>query len=355
MQDTEDQAYARRVSLDARAEVYRASRITREQLPAEQRVRISGLTDRPELNGLCGIAGPVGPNGRRHVVLDGHGGAGFALRPSNLSLAPPAPADAIYNRGTGHFQQRQYGNNGLPRRLKAGSGRPAYSTRTATALPIAPPIAGSLLPRNDPPAAYHEAWQDGSLPVRASGNLNGPLRWLDPSTGAEVTRHKVDARRWLPLLIDGLRDEPSTGGCYVALRGAIELAGAAAKAGHLPSLMPAAAPALKAALDRRERACVCAALRLLLLLLHADERAGLALRPHYKQLLPALAAFKQKQQPSLRDEIERAQHRRINVEDLIDEALALMEAKGGSGAGAIIKSYVPAFHTADEVLHRGFR
>jgi hypothetical protein len=45
-------------------------------------------------------------------------------------------------------------------------------------------------------------------------------------------------------------------------------------------------PALKAALDLRERTVVCMALRLLLLLLHADERVGLALRPHYKLLLP---------------------------------------------------------------------
>ena len=71
MQDTEDQAYARRVSLDARAERYRANRITRERTPAEQRVRISGLTDRPELNGLCGVAGPADPSsGRRRVVSE---------------------------------------------------------------------------------------------------------------------------------------------------------------------------------------------------------------------------------------------------------------------------------------------
>ena len=108
----------------------------------------------------------------------------------------------------------------------------------------------------------------------------------------------------------------------LGLRGALELAGTASRKGELPPIMPVAAPALKAALDIRERSCVCAALRLLILLLRAEPRCGKALRPYYKMLLPGIAAFKVVgRQPVLGDEVEYSQHRQINVLDLIDEAL----------------------------------
>lgn len=113
--------------------------------------------------------------------------------------------------------------------------------------------------------------------------------------------------------------------------------------------------ALKAALDMRERTVVCAALRLLMMLLNADERVGLALRPHYRYLLPALAAFKLAGQPSLSDQIEMGQSRRVNVPDLVEEALAVMERRGGPDAGKVIRSHCPSFQPATDVLHRGFR
>ena len=106
----------------------------------------------------------------------------------------------------------------------------------------------------------------------------------------------------------------------------------------------------------RERSCVCAALRLLILLLQAEPRCGLALRPHYKVLLPSLAAFKiVGGQANLGDEVEYSQHRQVNVETLIDEALELMEKCGGQNAGELIKRYVTSWQPATVELHRGFR
>lgn len=351
---TTTMAYARRVALDFRQERHRREKHFGPPPPTEQRVRISGF--RPELNGKHGMAGPLDAvSGTRRVVIEGMGGAAYAIKPANIALAARAPAESEYNAGAAAFQLKRYGNNTLPKRCKAGSGTPAYSTQRPAETPIPPPVAGSLLPRKDPPAQFHESWVAGSLPVRVAGDLRGELRWFDPLTGAEVSRQKVDARRWLPVLIDGLRASETTGGAYVALRGAIELADAAASAGALPALMPTVVPALKAAIDMRERSVVCVALRLLMVLLNADERAGLALRPHYRFLLPTLAAFQLARQPNLSDEIERSQNRRINVADLVEEALALMERKGGPGASALVKSYCPSFHAETEVLHRGFR
>ena len=162
-------------------------------------------------------------------------------------------------------------------------------------------------------------------------------------------------RKWLPLLLDGLRDQ-SVSGAYVALRGALELCGSASRAKALPPLMPSCARAFKAALDMRERSVVCAALRLLILVIRADNACGLALRPHYKMLLPALGAFKvASKQPNLFDEIEYSQHRGINVLDLVDEALEVLEEFGGPGAGELVKSFVPSWQPKDVELHRGFR
>ena len=69
-----------------------------------------------------------------------------------------------------------------------------------------------------------------------------------------------------------------------------------------------------------------------------------------------MAAFKCcDRQPALGDSIEMSQHRHINVETLVDEALLEMERSGGPGASAAIKSFVPTWQSADEELHRGFR
>ena len=303
----------------------------------EQRVCIVGLTERRDLNGRYGMAGaPQGRNGgRRLVVLEDGGGASVSLPQANLQLAPPKPEDVVYNGGTGGYQRRviQTKDN-LPRRLRPGSGRPAHSTaginRRPKPPPLEPPQAGALLPRYNPPTEFSEAFNDGTLPVRISGaQESGELRWIDPLTGGEVPKHRVDVRKWLPLLLDGLRDQ-SVSGAYVALRGALELCGSASRAKALPPLMPSCARAFKAALDMRERSVVCAALRLLILVIRADNACGLALRPHYKMLLPALGAFKvASKQPNLFDEIEYSQHRGINVLDLVDEALEVLEEFGG--------------------------
>jgi len=345
--------YGRRVAREACFEQHR--RHFHGASTSEQRVRVAGLIGRlASLNGTYGIAGLLDASGRRRVAMEGMGGAAFAIKKDKLSLAPRAPPATTYNQGTGAFQLK--GKDSHPRRCCAGSGRPSYSTQSSRRdQPIPPPQAGALLPRNDPPVDFHAAWTDGSLPVRLGADIDGELRWHDPLTGAEVVRDKVDARRWLPVLIDGLRDAESAGGAFIALRGSIELVGAAAKAGALPALMPSIVPALKAALDLRERSVVCAALRLLLLLLHTDERVGLALRPHYKVLLPTMAGFALQGQASLSDEIERAQNRRVNVPTLVDEALEAMEKRGGPGAGKLIKLYVPQHRDSEECLHRGFR
>ena len=356
--DHPDNALARLISNAHLGEQQRRGKLYGDPNAAEHRVCIHSLKDRRDLNGKYGMAGPVQPSGKRLVTIEGGGGASISLTMSNLELAAEQPVDAVYNAGAAAYQRRQYSNNGLPRRCRAGSGRPSYSTTksmAAAAEPIEPPMAGSLLPRANAPTDFTEAFTDGSLPVRLADAVEtGELRWIDPLSGAVVPRAQVDARRWLPLLISGLRD-PKPSAAYIALRASLELVGTTARRGLLPPLMPVIAPSIKAAIDLRERSCVCAAVRLLILILQVEPRCGLALRPHFKVLLPVLAAFKLAGQPSLGDEVERSQHRQINIEDLVDEALEAMEKSGGPGAGELIKQYVTTWQPASVELHRGFR
>jgi len=292
-------------------------------------------------------------------VLEGSG-EGVRLRPSNLQLAPPAPVETAYNVGKAQYELPSYSNNGRPRRCRAGSGGgPSYSTRRPpehAGRAVTPPEAGALLPRPNAPTAFREARRAGLLPVRLGASPDMPLRWVDPQTGADVGVDAVDAARWLPALLDGLRETEHVENAYVALQASLELARAAAKRGALLPVLPAAAPPIRKALEVRESAVVCAALRALQFLLRVDERAGAALRPQYKQLLPPMASLALlRAQPVQGDEIEYSQHRRVNISDLVAETLQLMERRGGAGASAVIKSHVPSFHRADEVLHRGFR
>ena len=83
--------------------------------------------------------------------------------------------------------------------------------------------------------------------------------------------------------------------------------------------------------------------------------AGRALRPHYRQLLPPMALFALRSQPSLGDAFEYADYRQLNVADLTHQTLSLMESRGGPGSGAIIKQVIPTYEAAEQDLHRGFR
>ena len=293
-----------------------------------------------------------------------------------VARAPPPepPAHTVYNAGKAQYELPSHATDGRPRRCRAGAGRPSYSTRAATApsvgadarwppappqaqqrkaAAVPPPVAGSLAPRANPPVGrFRDAVARRELPVRLGlepGRRTLGLNWEVAPAAVE------DVERVLPLLLEGVREtEPEYR--FLALQGAVELIGAVGSSGKLLPVLPSLVAPLRVALNIRERSVVVGALKLLQECLTCHALAGRALRPHYAQLLPPMAAFALKGQPTLGDSVEYSQHRRVNVADLVNETLAMMEARGGDGAGAAIKRFVPSFQVDEPAsLHRGFR
>lgn len=66
---------------------------------------------------------------------------------------------------------------------------------------------------------------------------------------------QVDAARWLPLFLEGLRETENLENSYVALQGAMELSSAAAQSGLLLAILPSTVLPLRKALEV-ERLCM---------------------------------------------------------------------------------------------------
>lgn len=76
----------------------------------------------------------------------------------------------------------------------------------------------------------------------------------------------------------------------------------------------------------------------------SNEYAGPALVPYYRQLLPVMNIFYNKN-VNIGDQIYYAQRKRQNLGDLIQETLELLEKKGGPDAFLNIKFMVPQYQS----------
>ena len=130
---------------------------------------------------------------------------GANARPQNA--VPQRPAETVYNPGTAQYECLAYHNNGLPRPCRAGSGAPSYSTRRRPRphpRAVPPPVAGAHVAVPDPAPAYVAARKAGAsvggLPagIQMSGGQPG-IKWTTPPS-------ELDAARWLPLLLSGIRE-----------------------------------------------------------------------------------------------------------------------------------------------------
>ncbi len=101
---------------------------------------------------------------------------------------------------------------------------------------------------------------------------------------------------------------------------------------------------LKSALNTRNHKVVCTTLKVLQHLVVSGEMVGEALVPYYRQILPILNIFKNKN-INCGDRIDYSQQRRENLGDLIQETLEGFERTGGEDAFINIKYMVPTYES----------
>jgi len=237
-----------------------------------------------------------------------------------------APAEApVETSPKRQFLKSHQGTGGLTASTLKGKQREAGK----------PPRAGAFAKRSIPATEFRRFYERGDLPVTIQHRGNG--RILDWKVPVE----KLDYHHYLPIFFDGLREleEPfkflASQGCYDLL----------AKGGSkiLPTIPQLIIP-IKTALNSRDPGIVCSVLKVLQKLVGSGELIGEALVPYYRQILPVLNLYKNKNS-NMGDAIEYGQRTRTNMGDLIHETLQQLELRGGEDAFINIKYMVPTYES----------
>jgi hypothetical protein len=199
-----------------------------------------------------------------------------------------------------------------------------------------PPSAEAFAPRDNPPnSQFRKFYERGDLPVAVEhkGTKN-VISWkVDPD--------KLDYHHYLPIFFDGIREkeEPYR---FLAVKGVEDML-KAGKNKILPVIPQLIIP-IKTALNTRDNSVMCITLQLLQKLVDSADLVGEALVPYYRQILPILNLFKNKNMNS-GDKIDYAQRKKHCLGELIMETLQLFEAKGGDDAFINIKYMVPTYES----------
>lgn len=185
------------------------------------------------------------------------------------------------------------------------------------------------------PTAFRRAYLSQDLPINLEMEGGGPsLKWK-----ADI--EKLDYHHYLPIFFDGLT-ETENPFRFIAEQGIHDML---VKGGHkvLPVIPQLIIP-IKKALNTKHPVVICTTLKVLQHLVMSADMIGEALVPYYRQILPVLNMFSQKNK-NLWDGIDYAQQRRENVGDLIQETLEVLERYGGEDAFINIKYMVPTYES----------
>ncbi|EFO63040.1 E04F6.2 like protein [Giardia lamblia P15] len=199
-----------------------------------------------------------------------------------------------------------------------------------------PPAACPTKIRKLPPSDFRLFYDRGDLPISVEHTASGnKIIWK-----AEI--EQLDFHHYLPIFFEGLRekDHPYAFLAREGVTNLLEHGGSKV----LPVIPQLILP-LHAALETRDPEVICVVLNVLQLLVMCNEYAGPALVPYYRQLLPVINIFFNKN-INLGDKIYYAQRKRQNLGDLIQETLELMERKGGPDAFLNIKYMIPCYQSS---------
>jgi hypothetical protein len=112
--------------------------------------------------------------------------------------------------------------------------------------------------------------------------------------------------------------------------------------GRIVPVIPQLIIPIKTAFETRDEIVIAKVLKALQLLLESDPLVGPALVPYYRNILPVVNIFFNKN-VNIGDKVYYGQRKRQNIGDLISETLELMEIKGGADALINIRYMIPTY------------
>lgn len=198
-----------------------------------------------------------------------------------------------------------------------------------------PPRAGATRPRCPTATLFRKFYDRGEFPIMIDQNCNGKaILWKIPP-------EKLDYHHYLPLFFDGLREIEHPYAMF-ARQGIHDML--VHGCDKVLPVVPQLIRPLREALNTRCPPILKATLHALQQLIVSAPKVGECLVPYYRQLLPVLNIFKNRNL-NLGDMIEYGQYKRENIGDLIQETLELMERYGGEDAFINIKYMIPTYES----------
>jgi len=201
---------------------------------------------------------------------------------------------------------------------------------------IEAPLAGATKCRKlKEDTQFRKFYERGDLPIALEHDTKGnKIAW-------KVEIEKLDYHHYLPLFFDGLKNT-----ChpweFFARQGAHDMLEHGGP--KVLPVVPQLIIPIREALEMRNSDVMCKTLKILQHLVVSDDSVGQALVPYYRQILPILNIFKNKND-NLGDQIDYGQQKRENIGDLINETLEIFERKGGEDAFINIKYMVPTYES----------
>ncbi|CAH8433416.1 unnamed protein product [Schistosoma turkestanicum] len=199
-----------------------------------------------------------------------------------------------------------------------------------------PPRAGAFLQR---PLKHHTQFKvfydRGDFPIALEQDSRGnKIAW-------KVEIEKLDYHHYLPLFFEGLAEteHPYEFFAKQGVHDLLEHGG-----NKILPVVPQLIIPIKSALNLRQHKVCCTVLKALQHLVLSDEMIGEALVPFYRQILPIMNTFINKNK-NLGDGIDYSQQKRENLGDLVHETLEILEMHGGENAFINIKYMIPTYES----------
>lgn len=220
--------------------------------------------------------------------------------------------------------------------------RELNETKKSSVAPVRKVKGEALKERMNPPnTEFRRFYERGDLPIAIDhGSVKPKVSW-------KIDIEKLDFHHYLPLFFDGLREEewPYSFLAEQGVKDMMERGG-----NKILPVIPQLIIPIKTALNTRISGVIVKVLKILMLLVLCDTSAngdgliGQALVPYYRQILPVLNIFKNKNS-NIGDTIDYHQQHQENLGDLITTTLELFEAHGGEDAFINIKYLVPTYQS----------